>query len=59
MPLQSATASPTMVAMDSGAPAVDASGKPVKKKLSWVNLALGAGLNMFEVSTLGQPFGRR
>jgi hypothetical protein len=27
-----------------------------KKSLEWSNLALGAGLNIFEISTLGQPF---
>lgn len=26
------------------------------KKLSWQNLAIGAGIQVFEVSTLGQPF---
>ncbi|KAJ3296349.1 hypothetical protein HDU76_006733 [Blyttiomyces sp. JEL0837] len=30
---------------------------PLKKKpISFINLAIGAGLNIFEVSTLGQPF---
>ncbi|KAJ3111346.1 hypothetical protein HDU96_005775 [Phlyctochytrium bullatum] len=30
---------------------------PLKKKpISFINLAIGAGLNFFEVSTLGQPF---
>jgi hypothetical protein len=30
---------------------------PIQKKpISFINLALGAGLNLFEVSTLGQPF---
>ncbi|KAJ3176080.1 Mitochondrial DNA replication protein yhm2 [Irineochytrium annulatum] len=30
---------------------------PLKKKpISFINLAIGAGLNMFEVTTLGQPF---
>ncbi|KAJ3098243.1 Mitochondrial DNA replication protein yhm2 [Phlyctochytrium bullatum] len=30
---------------------------PLKKKpISFVNLAIGAGLNLFEVTTLGQPF---
>ncbi|KAJ3281434.1 Mitochondrial DNA replication protein yhm2 [Borealophlyctis nickersoniae] len=28
----------------------------VKKPISFINLAIGGGLNMFEVSTLGQPF---
>ncbi|ODV91816.1 hypothetical protein CANCADRAFT_398 [Tortispora caseinolytica NRRL Y-17796] len=28
---------------------------PQKKKVSWSNILLGAGLNMFEVTTLGQP----
>ncbi|KAI9357347.1 mitochondrial carrier domain-containing protein [Zopfochytrium polystomum] len=27
-----------------------------KKPISFINLAIGAGLNIFEVSTLGQPF---
>ena len=27
-----------------------------KKPISYLNLAIGAGLNIFEVSTLGQPF---
>ncbi|CAG8694005.1 13842_t:CDS:2 [Funneliformis caledonium] len=31
-------------------------GKLEKKPISFINLAVGAGLNMFEVSTLGQPF---
>ncbi|KAL2916573.1 hypothetical protein HK105_204006 [Polyrhizophydium stewartii] len=29
---------------------------PKKKALSWVNLGLGAAIQVFEVSTLGQPF---
>jgi hypothetical protein len=29
---------------------------PTDKKLNLSNLAIGAGLNVFEVSTLGQPF---
>ncbi|KAI8927774.1 mitochondrial carrier domain-containing protein [Entophlyctis helioformis] len=29
---------------------------PAKKTSSWTNLALGAGIQVFEVSTLGQPF---
>jgi len=36
--------------------ATSAGDKLEKKPISWVNLAVGAGLNMFEVSTLGQPF---
>ncbi|RHZ76023.1 hypothetical protein Glove_208g44 [Diversispora epigaea] len=35
---------------------VESGGKLQKKPVSFVNLAVGAGLNMFEVSTLGQPF---
>ncbi|KAG2184967.1 hypothetical protein INT43_000880 [Umbelopsis isabellina] len=35
---------------------VDPTAPPKKKAVSYTNLALGAGLNMFEVSTLGQPF---
>lgn len=32
-------------------------GQPLQKKaVSFENLLIGAGLNMFEVSTLGQPF---
>ncbi|KAF0424533.1 mitochondrial carrier [Gigaspora margarita] len=31
-------------------------GKLVKKPISFINLAVGAALNMFEISTLGQPF---
>ncbi|KAL1915086.1 uncharacterized protein VTP21DRAFT_7567 [Calcarisporiella thermophila] len=27
-----------------------------KKPVSWMNLAIGAGMNLFEVTTLGQPF---
>ena len=27
-----------------------------KKPISWSNIALGAGINLFEISTLGQPF---
>ena len=27
-----------------------------KKSVSWINLAVGAGINIFEISTLGQPF---
>ncbi|KAJ8099336.1 mitochondrial carrier domain-containing protein [Lipomyces tetrasporus] len=30
-------------------------GKVQKKSISWSNILLGAGLNMFEVTTLGQP----
>lgn len=29
---------------------------PPPKKLSWSNIAVGAVMNMFEVTTLGQPF---
>jgi hypothetical protein len=28
---------------------------PIKKKISWSNLLVGAGMNVFQVSTLGQP----
>ncbi|KAJ3042901.1 Mitochondrial DNA replication protein yhm2 [Rhizophlyctis rosea] len=35
---------------------VDPNAPLQKKPISYLNLALGAGLNMFEVSTLGQPF---
>ncbi|CAG8626104.1 15560_t:CDS:2 [Acaulospora morrowiae] len=35
---------------------VESDGKLEKKPISFVNLAVGGGLNMFEVSTLGQPF---
>lgn len=27
-----------------------------KRPISWRNLAIGAGIQVFEVSTLGQPF---
>lgn len=40
---------PVMVAT----PAVVA---PPKKPVSWKNLAIGAVIQVFEVSTLGQPF---
>ncbi len=43
-----------MVAIDNS-PA-DPSAPIQKKPISALNLAIGAGLNMFEVSTLGQPF---
>ncbi|KAJ3033984.1 hypothetical protein HDV00_005603 [Rhizophlyctis rosea] len=42
------------VAAPAVSPAVPAT--PQKKSFSWVNLALGAGIQTFEVSTLGQPF---
>merc|ERR1712130_361630 len=29
---------------------------PTQSKFSWNNIALGAVMNMFEVTTLGQPF---
>jgi hypothetical protein len=29
---------------------------PQKKPVSWTNIALGAAIQTFEVSTLGQPF---
>ncbi|KAL1925664.1 uncharacterized protein VTP21DRAFT_547 [Calcarisporiella thermophila] len=38
---------------------LDKDGKPIvvkKKPLSWVNLGIGAFLNLFEITTLGQPF---
>ncbi|KAJ3062804.1 Mitochondrial DNA replication protein yhm2 [Quaeritorhiza haematococci] len=34
---------------------VDPNAPPKKKPISFINLALGAGLNIFEVTTLGQP----
>ncbi|KAI5475816.1 hypothetical protein MNV49_000827 [Pseudohyphozyma bogoriensis] len=40
-----------MVAMDS-TPAVPGQ----RKKINWSNIAVGATMNMFEVTTLGQPF---
>ena len=39
------------------APISTSSNEPPKKKpISFINLAIGASLNIFEVSTLGQPF---
>jgi hypothetical protein len=40
-----------------GNPAIALDGKPKieKKPVKFSNLLLGAGLNMFEVTTLGQP----
>ncbi|KAK9332757.1 mitochondrial carrier domain-containing protein [Lipomyces starkeyi] len=35
--------------------AIGPDGKVQKKSVSWSNILLGAGLNMFEVTTLGQP----
>ncbi|RKO84648.1 mitochondrial carrier domain-containing protein [Blyttiomyces helicus] len=35
---------------------VDPNAPLQKKPISWLNLGIGAGLNIFEVSTLGQPF---
>ena len=29
---------------------------PQKKRVSWKNLGIGAAIQVFEVSTLGQPF---
>ncbi|KAJ3024359.1 hypothetical protein HKX48_000035 [Thoreauomyces humboldtii] len=43
-----------MVAIDTTP--VDPNAPLTKKKIQPINLAIGAGLNMFEVSTLGQPF---
>ncbi|KAL8292223.1 hypothetical protein RQP46_001689 [Phenoliferia psychrophenolica] len=40
-----------MVAMDSG-PTIPGQ----KKKVNWSNIAVGGVMNMFEVTTLGQPF---
>ena len=41
----------------SAAVAPSAPGKKLEKKpIKFSNLLLGSGLNMFEVSTLGQPF---
>ncbi|KAK9467518.1 mitochondrial carrier domain-containing protein [Lipomyces arxii] len=34
---------------------IGADGKIEKKSVSWSNILLGAGLNMFEATTLGQP----
>ncbi|KAI7823861.1 mitochondrial carrier domain-containing protein [Gamsiella multidivaricata] len=31
-------------------------GQPAKKKVNFANLGVGAAMNMFEVTTLGQPF---
>lgn len=31
-------------------------GPPKRRNISYVNLAIGSSLNIFEVSTLGQPF---
>ncbi|RKO96431.1 mitochondrial carrier [Caulochytrium protostelioides] len=42
--------------MDAGGPAAGPNGLPAKKAVSPINLAVGATLNLFEVSTLGQPF---
>ena len=41
--------------MSAVAPAPKSSGKLEKKPIKFSNLLLGAGLNMFEVTTLGQP----
>lgn len=38
-----------------GAPVVTAPAKLEKKPVKFSNLLLGAGLNLFEVTTLGQP----
>ncbi|KAI8830854.1 mitochondrial carrier domain-containing protein [Chytridium lagenaria] len=35
---------------------VDPNAPLAKKPISFINLAIGAGLNVFEVTTLGQPF---
>ncbi|CAB4409284.1 unnamed protein product [Rhizophagus irregularis] len=35
---------------------IEKDGNLEKKPVSFINLAVGAGLNMFEVTTLGQPF---
>ena len=45
-----------MAPITSSSPKYGPDGKLVKKPVSWSNLAVGAGLNIFEVSTLGQPF---
>lgn len=46
-----------MAPIASSGPVIDpVTGKPKKKPVSYENLALGAALNIFEVSTLGQPF---
>lgn len=39
----------------SAAPAASNASKIEKKPVKFSNLLLGAGLNMFEVTTLGQP----
>lgn len=39
-----------------GAIAAEAAKPGEKKPISFINLALGAALNIFEISTLGQPF---
>ena len=39
-----------------GAPAASIDPKTGKKKVEPINLLVGATLNIFEVSTLGQPF---
>ena len=44
-----------MSAVASGAPAPVPEKKLEKKPIKFSNLLLGAGLNMFEVTTLGQP----
>ncbi|CAN8103745.1 unnamed protein product [Discula destructiva] len=41
--------------MSAVAPASSSAGKLEKKPIKFSNLLLGAGLNMFEVTTLGQP----
>ncbi|CAG8518194.1 11208_t:CDS:2, partial [Ambispora leptoticha] len=45
-----------MAPLDVGEIVAQEDGKPKKKPISWQNLGVGAALNMFEVSTLGQPF---
>jgi hypothetical protein len=44
-----------MTAVASGVPAPLPEKKLEKKPIKFSNLLLGAGLNMFEVTTLGQP----
>jgi hypothetical protein len=46
-PVMAISAEPTAVVP--GAP-------PAKKKVNFANLGVGAAMNMFEVTTLGQPF---
>lgn len=51
------TSIPTPVTMSAvtGSPSVAVPAKLEKKPVKFSNLLLGAGLNLFEVTTLGQP----